>query len=61
MNIRSRVRVTKRSLGFFNLSTHSSRTMALDSTQPLAEMGSGGSIVVKALCYKPEGLWFETR
>jgi hypothetical protein len=24
-------------------------------------MGVCGSVVVKALCYKPEGRWFETR
>jgi hypothetical protein len=24
-------------------------------------MGERGSIVVEALCYKPEGRWFETR
>jgi hypothetical protein len=24
-------------------------------------MGAGGSLVIKALCYKPEGRWFDTR
>jgi hypothetical protein len=27
----------------------------------LCQKGEGGSIVVKALCYKPEGCGFDTR
>jgi hypothetical protein len=37
---RSRVRVPMRSLDFFNLPNASSRTMALESTQPLIEMST---------------------
>jgi hypothetical protein len=33
-----RVRFSMKSLGFFNLPKHSSRTMALGSSQPLTEM-----------------------
>jgi hypothetical protein len=44
---RSRVRLPMRSLNFLNLPNPSSRTMALELTQPLTEMSTGNFLGVK--------------
>jgi hypothetical protein len=50
----SRVRVPMRSLNFFNLPNPSSRTMALEFTQPLTETSTSG-LVIKVPGYRSRG------